>query len=44
ADGMLVACAEGAVRVAQVQASGKTRMSPEQLARGRGIAVGDRLG
>ena len=41
ADGMLVACGDGAVRVCQVQPSGKTRMAPEVLARGRGIAVGD---
>lgn len=43
-DSMIVGCAEGAVRITQVQPSGKRRMSPEQLARGRGIAVGDRLG
>jgi methionyl-tRNA formyltransferase len=41
AEGMVVACGDGAVRVWQVQPSGKTRMAPEVLARGRGIAVGD---
>ena len=41
AEGMVVACGDGAVRVCQVQPSGKTRMAPEVLARGRGIAVGD---
>ncbi|HEX2719147.1 MAG TPA: methionyl-tRNA formyltransferase [Gemmatimonadaceae bacterium] len=44
ADGMVVATEAGAVRVAQVQPAGKTRMTPVALARGRGIAVGDRLG
>ena len=43
-DGMLVACGDGAVRVCQVQPSGKPRMTPELLARGRGVAVGDKLG
>jgi methionyl-tRNA formyltransferase len=42
--GMVVACGDGAVRVWQVQPAGKTRMAPEVLARGRGLAVGDRLG
>jgi methionyl-tRNA formyltransferase len=44
AEGMIVACGEGTLRVMQVQPAGKTRMAPEALARGRGIAVGDRLG
>ena len=44
ADGMVVACGEGAVRVTQLQPAGKTRMAPEQLARGRGIAAGETLG
>ena len=44
ADGMVVACGEGAVRVWQVQPAGKTRMAPEVLARGRGVAVGDSFG
>jgi methionyl-tRNA formyltransferase len=42
--GMLVACGDGAVRVLQVQAPGKRRISALELARGRGIAVGDVLG
>ena len=44
AEGMVVACGGGALRVLQVQPAGKTRMAPEALARGRGISVGDRLG
>ena len=42
--GMLVACGDGAVRVIQVQAPGKKRISAVEFARGRGIAVGDVLG
>lgn len=44
ADGMVVACGEGAVRVAQIQPAGKGRMTPEAVARGRGIAIGEKLG
>lgn len=43
-EGMIVACGAGAVRVAQVQPAGKTRMSPAQLERGRGITTGELLG
>ena len=42
--GMLVACGDGAVRVLQVQAPGKRRISAQEFARGRGVAVGDVLG
>jgi methionyl-tRNA formyltransferase len=42
-DGMVVACAEGAVRVAEVQPAGKRRMEAVEWMRGRGIAEGDRL-
>ena len=42
--GMLIACGDGAVRVLQVQAPGKRRISALEFARGRGIAVGDVLG
>jgi methionyl-tRNA formyltransferase len=42
--GMIVACGEGAVRVTQLQAAGKSRMTPDQLARGRGITAGEKLG
>jgi methionyl-tRNA formyltransferase len=43
-DAMTVACgAGGAVRVVAVQPAGKKRMSPEEWARGRGLAVGDRF-
>ena len=44
AEGMVVACDAGAVRVTQIQPAGKTRMAPIALARGRGIGAGDRLG
>ena len=44
ADGMVVSCETGAVRIAQVQPAGRTRMTPAALARGRGIGVGDALG
>jgi methionyl-tRNA formyltransferase len=44
ADGLDVACGVGAVRVAQVQPSGRASMSPADWARGRGIAAGHRLG
>ncbi len=42
--GMLVACGDGAVRVLQVQAPGKRRISALEFARGRGVAAGDILG
>jgi len=41
--GLIVACGEGAVRLLQVQPSGKKRMSPAEWLRGRGIAVGQRF-
>ena len=43
ADGMLVACGGGAVRIAAVQPSGKRRLSPQEWAHGRGLAIGDRF-
>jgi methionyl-tRNA formyltransferase len=43
AGGLVVACSEGAVRIAQVQPAGKRRMDPAEWMRGRGIAEGDRL-
>jgi methionyl-tRNA formyltransferase len=43
-DTMAVKCSGGgAVRITAVQPAGKKRMSPEQWARGRGVAVGDRF-
>lgn len=42
--GMLIACGRGAVRVLDVQPEGKRRLAVEEWARGRGVAVGDRLG
>ena len=43
-EGRVGACGDGAVRVYQVQPAGKSAMAPEVRARGRGVAVGDRLG
>jgi methionyl-tRNA formyltransferase len=40
---MTVACGGGAVQVLAVKPAGKRRMSPEEWARGRGVAVGDRF-
>jgi methionyl-tRNA formyltransferase len=46
-DGMTVACGggvgDGTVRVAAVQPAGKRRLTPAEWARGRGVAVGERL-
>jgi methionyl-tRNA formyltransferase len=42
--GALVACGEGAVRIAQLQLPGGRRMSAVELARGRGLPVGTVLG
>jgi methionyl-tRNA formyltransferase len=44
ADGLVVRCGTGAVRVAEVHPAGQGRMPGEAWARGRGVAVGDRLG
>lgn len=41
--GMTVACADGAVQIANVQPAGKKRIAPIEWHRGRGIAVGERL-
>lgn len=42
-DGLVVACGEGAVRVAQVQPSGKKRMAAGEWLRGRGISAGQKF-
>lgn len=42
-DGLVVACGEGAVWLAQVQPAGKRRLSAGEWARGRGVAVGQRF-
>jgi methionyl-tRNA formyltransferase len=42
-DGMVVACASGAMRVGSVQPAGKRRMPPVDWQRGRGIAPGQRF-
>ena len=41
ADGMTVRCGTGAVRVKEVQPSGKPRLTPLVWSRGRGVSVGD---
>ena len=42
-DGMTVACAEGALRVAQVQPMGRKRMAAADWHRGRGVSEGQRF-
>jgi methionyl-tRNA formyltransferase len=44
AGGVLIACGDGSVRVAEVQPPGKRRMSADEWVRGRGVAPGDRFG
>jgi methionyl-tRNA formyltransferase len=41
---LVIACGVDAIRVEQVQPSGKSRMSAHDWVRGRGVAVGERLG
>jgi len=41
---LIIACGIDALRVAEVQPSGKSRMPAEQWTRGRGTVVGDRYG
>jgi methionyl-tRNA formyltransferase len=43
-DGLVVMCADTAVRIQEVQPSGKGRMKSIDWGRGRGFAVGDRCG
>lgn len=43
ADGMIVACGAGAVRITAVQPAGKRRLAPLEWANGRGIALSDRF-
>ncbi len=42
--GAVVACGDGVVRIADAQIAGKRRLGFGELARGRSIRVGDRLG
>lgn len=42
-DGLLVRCGEGAVRFADVQPSGKPRMTAVSWGRGRGVQAGDQF-
>jgi methionyl-tRNA formyltransferase len=41
---LVIGCGVDALRISEVQPSGKTRMPAHQWARGRGTAVGDRYG
>jgi len=41
--GLLVACGQGSVQIANVHPSGKRRITPLEWMRGRGIAPGERL-
>ena len=43
ADGMLVACGAGAVRILQTQPSGQKRLAVADWARGRGVSKGQRF-
>ena len=43
ANGMAVACGDGAVQITAIQPAGKRRLTPSELANGRGIALGERL-
>jgi methionyl-tRNA formyltransferase len=43
ADGLVVACGSGAVRIAVVHPAGKRRIAPSEWSHGRGISVGERL-
>jgi methionyl-tRNA formyltransferase len=42
-EGLVVACGDGAARVTVAQPAGKRRLAPNDWARGRGVAVGDRF-
>jgi methionyl-tRNA formyltransferase len=41
---LIIACGTDALRIAEVQPAGKSRMAAHEWARGRGTAVGDRYG
>lgn len=41
ANGLLIACAAGAVRITEVHPAGKNRLAAAQWVRGRGVSVGD---
>jgi methionyl-tRNA formyltransferase len=42
--GMLVGCADGAVRIGYAQPAGRKRLAVTDWAQGRGVAIGDRFG
>lgn len=41
--GLVIACGEGAVRIAEVHPAGQKRIATAEWARGRGVRVGDRF-
>lgn len=41
--GLVIACGEGAVRIAEVHPAGQKRIAAAEWARGRGVRVGDRF-
>lgn len=43
ANGMAVACGDGAVQITSIHPAGKRRLAPHELANGRGITLGERL-
>ena len=40
-EGLVVACGEGAVRIAEVHPAGQKRLAAAQWMRGRGVRIGD---
>ncbi|MCC7195046.1 MAG: methionyl-tRNA formyltransferase [Gemmatimonadaceae bacterium] len=42
-DGLVVACGSDAVRIAEIHPAGRRRLATAEWARGRGVAIGDRL-
>lgn len=44
ASGLLIACSEGSVRIADVHPAGRKRLAAAQWVRGRGVQVGERFG
>ena len=43
AEGVVVACADGAIRIREIQVPGRKRLTAAQVASGRGLEVGDVL-
>lgn len=43
AEGLVVRCGAGAIRIQQLQPAGKGRLTPHEWQRGRGVQIGDRF-